>query len=117
MESLVEEERKKHFQQYEEIQLLKNENHELIRASRKQSEAIGEESATKGIPRGSFQKLEFYSSTAQVTMPKKPSPSIPNYTAELTAGKGYSRESQHLEEQIRDIASQLDQLGPKKKQR
>ena len=110
MEALIEDERKKQFQQYEEIIHLKNENQELvIRASRKQSEMNLEDSKTYGYDSNLRANL---GGLPYMTMPKRPS--VPHMTAmpNTTTLNPMSTQSIDIEERLRDITSQLDKLDP-----
>lgn len=115
MENLIEEERKRQFMQHEEIQHLKSENQELVRASRKVSEANMDDSKQYGrdsYPRPQFGGMPF------TTMPKKsPMPVFNNMNIETTGFKPMSKQSMNIEDRLRDITSELDQLDPNRKKK
>lgn len=109
MEKLIEEERKKQFLQHEQILHLKNENQELVRVSRKQSELDIDESKNYGYDSNLRANL---GGLQTVTMPKKPS--VPHMSANTVTMNPLSNQSLDNEEKLRDIMSQLDQLDPRR---
>lgn len=109
IEHLIEEERKRQYLQHEEILHLKNENQELVRASRKQSEINFEDSKNFGYDSNLRANL---GGLPTVTMPKKPS--VPHMSSTAAKINPLSTQSMDNEEKLREIMSQLEQIDPRR---